>query len=254
MGVASPQYLNPSFLTQRYQSQLKPHMLETYRNLSVVLTCQEYALEASLTLKPNVLTVEETASYDSLRLPTLHNLLVFLVGSDAEENTQTLGYVDKSTNLNPIQAICRVVVPIVALQDQFLPYRRSTFTGSLADRLYITLTQEVDLTACWVTYAEIMVWAMMFGVYTARGNSMEMEVWFLKELVNGVRGRKGHVGQLGGSWKWGWDTVKPVLRRFFWCERVFGEEFQVSQFHRRQILVYTFGESDSQGPGTVQRG
>ena len=202
-------------------------MIETYRNLSVVLTCQEYALEAALASKPNILTVEETASYDSLRLPTLHNLLVFLVGNGAEENTQAIGYNDKSTKVTPIQAICRVVVPIVALQDQFLPYRRSTFTGSLADRLYITLTTEVDLAACWVTYAEVMLWAMMFGVYTARGNSTEMEVWFLKQLVSGIRGRKGHVGQLGGSWKWGWDMVKPVLRRFYWCERVFGDEFQV---------------------------
>lgn len=227
MSVASSQYLSPFFLTQRYQSQLKPHMIETYRNLSVVLTCQEYALEAALASKPNILTVEETASYDSLRLPTLHNLLVFLVGNGAEENTQAIGYNDKSTKVTPIQAICRVVVPIVALQDQFLPYRRSTFTGSLADRLYITLTTEVDLAACWVTYAEVMLWAMMFGVYTARGNSTEMEVWFLKQLVSGIRGRKGHVGQLGGSWKWGWDMVKPVLRRFYWCERVFGDEFQV---------------------------
>ena len=210
-------------------------MLENYRNLSVVLTCQEYALEASLASKPNVLTVEETASYDSLRLPTLYNLLVFLVGDGAEENSRIFGNKGMSTDLTPIQAICRVVVPIVALQDQFLPYRRSTFTGSLADRLYMTLTTEVDLAACWVTYTEIMVWAMMFGVYTARGNSTEMEVWFLKELVNGMRGRKGQVGQLGANWKWGWDTVKPVLRRFYWCERVFGDEFQVSQSHKMHI-------------------
>ena len=90
------------------------------------------------------------------------------------------------------------------------------------------MVSEINLEACWATYAEVMVWALMFGIYIARGHSNEKEGWFSKELVRGVRGRKGRKGQLGEGWKWGWDTVKPLLKRFYWCERLFEHEFRVS--------------------------
>ena len=222
-------------------------MLRTYQNLSVVLTCQEKALEATLASKPITLTPEEVAVYDSLRLPTLHSLLVFLVEDGAKEDTFIDDDVEDLSIVTPIQSICRVIIPIVALQDQFLPYRRSTFTRTLTDYLFETLTSKIDLEACWATCAEVMVWATMFGVYISRGISQEKEVWFSKELVKGVRGRKGQLGQLGGSWNWGWNAVRNLLIRFYWCEGFFGDEFRVSQisglplhlcyFRRRRKLV-----------------
>ena len=228
---ASEQYLSPSFLTQKFRFQLNPHMLRTYYNLSVVLSCQERALEALLESKYSTLSPSTIACYDSLRFPTLYDILIFLDGYDANEISHANDIKQESATLSPIQSICRVTIPIVALQDQFLPYRRSIFTTALTGRLYYTLAEEIDREACWETYAEVMVWALMFGIYIAHGHSPEEELWFTKELVDGVRGRKGQSGQLGGGWQWGWVTVKNLLKRFYWCEIFFGEEFKVSFIH-----------------------
>lgn len=206
-------------------------MLRTYYNLSVVLTCQEFALEASLASNSGTLSPESIACYNSLRFPTMYQILTFLGEYGANEIPHANETDQDSATLSPIQSICRVTIPIVALQDQFLPYRRSIFTTALTGRLYNTLAEEIDREACWATYAEIMVWALMFGIYIAHGHSPEKEVWFVKELVDGVRERKGKSGQLGGGWQWGWATVKALLKRFYWCESFFGEEFMVSFIH-----------------------
>lgn len=237
---ASEQYLSPSFLTQKYRFQLNPHMLRSYNNLSVVLTCQERALESSLDSNPSTLSPSTIACYDSLRFPTLYHILIFLCGYDANEISHANDINQESATLSPIQSICRVTIPIVALQDQFLPYRRSIFTTALTGRLYNTLSEEIDREACWAMYAEVMVWALMFGIYIAHGHSPEKELWFTQELIDGVRGRKGQRGQLGGGWQWGWETVKPLLKRFYWCERFFGEEFKVSFIHP---LILAFSKS-----------
>ena len=201
-------------------------MLKTYRNLSLVLTFQEYALATTIAGKPDRLSPEEVASYDSLRIPTLHSILTFFVADYLDGTIQT-DTTSRRTSVTPIQSLCRVVIPIIALQDQFLPYRRSAFTGTLMNALYDTLRFGIDLRACWATYAEAMIWATMFGIYTSRGldNEREKEIWFLKELVRGVRGRR----QLGRGWDWEWDVVKTILKRFYWCEGFYGDEFKVSR-------------------------
>ncbi|KAG7004490.1 hypothetical protein G7Y79_00025g057760 [Physcia stellaris] len=206
-------------------------MLRTYYNLSVVLTCQERALGTSLDSKSGTLSPSAIACYDSLGFSTMHHILIFLGGYSAWDVSHANDIYQDSATLSPIQSICRVIIPIVALQDQFLPYRRSIFTTALTGRLYNTLSEEIDREACWAMYADVMVWALMFGIYIAHGVSSEKEVWFTKELVDGVRERKGQSGQLGGGWHWGWETVKPLLKRFYWCERFFGEEFKVSFIH-----------------------
>ena len=224
------QYLSPSFLTQRYNSQLHPGMLATYRNLSVVLSLQERAVETTLASKDDALTPEESASYDALRIPTLRDLLAFFVNRGEGENSHATSQVRRTYGLTSIQAICRVVIPIVAMQDQFLPYRRAVYTVTMMDCIHETLTTGIDLETCWSTCAEVMLWATMFAVYMSRGiaTAREKELWFLNQLVKGIRGRKGQKGQLGGDWRWEWRTVREVLRRFYWCENFFGEEFKVS--------------------------
>ena len=227
---ASAQFLSPSFLTQRYQSQLDRHMLQPYYDLSVVLTCQKSAREGSSACHPKMLTFEDIAFYDSLRISVFQSIILFFVGYSPHGNIHTNYNVENSTNLTPVQAICRVVVPIVAVQEQFAPYRQSIVTANLTGCLYNTLNSEIDLEAGWLTHAEVIVWALMFGVHTSRGIANEKEAWFLRALVKGIRKRNGQRGQLGGDWKWEWNAVKAVLERFHWCERLFGEAFKVSQF------------------------
>ena len=226
----SEQYLSPAFLTQRYRSQLHPSLLETYRNLSLVVSLLERALEPTSSSKADVLTREETALYDALRLPTLHELLTSFVDDDEESDAYAAEPMWRNFDPTPIQSICRVVVPFIALQDEYLPYRRTAYTATVMDSLYDTLDSEINLETCWATWAEVMLWATLFGVYISRGVSREKELWFSKQLVKGVRARKGQKGQLGGTWKWEWGAVKDVLKRFYWSEKFFGEEFQVGLF------------------------
>lgn len=224
----SEQYLSPAFLTQRYRSQLHPSLLETYCNLSLVVSLLERALEPTLASKANALTREEEALYDALRLPTLHKLVTLLRDDDEESDAQATEPVWRDFDPTPIQSICRVIIPFIALQDEFLPYRRAAYTATVMNCLYDTLGSEINLETCWATWAEVMLWATLFGVYISRGIDREKELWFSKLLVKGVRTRKGQKGQLGGTWTWEWSAVRDVLRRFYWSEKFFGEEFQVS--------------------------
>lgn len=226
----SEQYLSPAFLTQRYRSQLHPSLLETYRDLSLVVSLLERALEPTLASKDNALTREEAALYDALRLPTLHKLLTSFVDEDEESDAHATEPMWRNFDPTPIQSICRVVVPFIALQDEFLPYRRASYTATVMDCLYDTLSSEINLETCWATWAEVMLWATLFGVYISRGVMREKELWFSKQLVKGVRTRKGQKGQLGGTWTWEWSAVRDVLKRFYWSEKFFGEEFKVGLF------------------------
>ena len=224
----SEQYLSPAFLTQRYRSQLHPSLLETYRNLSLVVSLLERALEPTLASEANALTREEEALYDALRLPTLHKLVTSLVDDDDESDAHATEPMWRDFDPTPIQSICRVIIPFIALQDEFVPYRRAAYTATVMNCLYDTLSSEINLETCWATWAEVMLWATLFGVYLSRGIMKEKELWFSRLLVKGVRARKGQKGQLGGTWKWEWSAVRDVLKRFYWSEKFFGEEFQVS--------------------------
>lgn len=211
----------------------------TYQDLSIVLSIQERALEPSSTSDAGALTSEEMETYDALRITTLQKLLTFLVDYDNREDGRAFGPTRQNPRLTPIQSICRVVVPFIALQYQFLLYRRAVYTVPMLDCLYETLNIDMDLEACWATYPEVMLWATMFGIYISRGiaTEREKELWFLYQLVEGVRSRRGRTGQLGGKWKWEWSAVRDVLTRFYWCERFFGEEFEVS--HHPVICLTT---------------
>ena len=238
----SEQYLSPAFLTQRYRSQLHPSLLETYCNLSLVVSLLERALEPTLASKANALTREEEALYDALRLPTLHKLVTLLRDDDEESDAQATEPVWRDFDPTPIQSICRVIIPFIALQDEFLPYRRAAYTATVMDCLYDTLGSEINLETCWATWAEVMLWATLFGVYISRGIDGEKELWFSKLLVKGVRTRKGQKGQLGGTWTWEWSAVRDVLRRFYWSEKFFGEEFQVSLLPILSDILSSGGE------------
>ena len=227
----SEQYLSPAFLTQRYRSQLHPSLLETYRNLSLVVSLLERALEPTLASKDvDTLTQEEAALYDVLRLPTLHKLVTSLVDEDEESDARATEPMWRNFDPTPIQSICRVIIPFIALQDEFIPFRRAAYTATFMNCLYDTLSSEINLETCWATWAEVMLWATLFGVYLSRGIMREKELWFSKLLVKGVRARKGQKGQLGGTWKWEWSAIRDVLKRFYWSEKFFGEEFKVSLF------------------------
>ena len=207
----------------------------TYQDLSLVLSIQERAVEPSSTPNTVALTSEEMNTYDALRITTLQKLVTFMIDYDNRKD----GHARPNPGLTPIQSICRVVVPFIALQYQFLIYRRAVYTVTMLDCLYETLKFDIDLEACWATYPEVMLWATMFGIYISRGIVAERkrELWFLYQLVEGIRSRKGRTGQLGGKWRWEWNAVKDVLKRFYWCERFFGEEFEVS--HRSVIRLLT---------------
>lgn len=240
----SEQYLNPSFLTQRYHKHLHTSLLSTYQDLSLVFSIQERAIETSSTQSTSALTSEEMNTYGALRITTLQKLITFLVDHDERKDDYAFGPTGQNSALTPIQSICRVVVPFVALQYQFLLYRRAVYTVPMLDCLYETLNFDIDLEACWATYAEVMLWATMFGIYVSRGiaEEREKELWFLYQLVEGIRNRRGRTGQLGGKWKWEWNAVRDVLKRFYWSERFFGEEFEVS--HHSVILscyIYQHG-------------
>ena len=174
------------------------------------------------------MTREEAALYDALRLPTLHKLVTSLVDDDEEGDSHATEPMWSNFDPTPIQSLCRVIIPFIALQDEFVPYRRAAYTATFMNCLYDTLSCEINLETCWATWGEVMLWATLFGVYLSRGIMREKELWFSRLLVKGVRARKGQKGQLGGTWTWEWSAVRDVLRRFYWSEKFFGEEFEVS--------------------------
>lgn len=136
----SERYLSPAFLTQRYGNQLAPDLLETYHSFSLSLSFQERAFEAPLTSESNALTHEEATF--ALRYSTLYKLLIFFAEGNNDDATNSRS---KSPDITPIQTICRVVIPIVALEDQFIGYRRLSFTATFMNAIYKTLNSKIDL-------------------------------------------------------------------------------------------------------------
>ena len=215
-----PRYLKPTFLTQRYRSQLRSELIDTYNSLSRALTLQTHAFEASLA--PDALDQAEEAS--AARYAALDRILVFLADCDSNDQTRDDGGISAMTS---VEAICRVVIPINVLQDEFSPYHRHrpAFTATLMVDLYETLRYKIDLENCWAEYPDVLLWGTMSGVYISRGNARDKELWFSSQLAKGVRGWNAKTGQL--RWEWEWNTIRHLLRNFYWNEELVAEEFKV---------------------------
>lgn len=200
--------------------------METYQNLNVALSLQARAFEATLASECNALSCVETAF--AIRHWALNRILIFFADFNNNNRNRDISPGGRTSNTNSIESICRVVIPISVMRDEFSPHRRQqAYTVTFIDSLYETLVHEIDLETCWETYADATLWATLSGIHIARGVVKEKEMWFSTQLVKGIRGGKCNKMQLGGRWKWEWSAVKALLRNFYWNEDLVGEEFKV---------------------------
>ena len=204
----------------RYATMLSPEILPVYADLRDIIIWQQInILQKDTTVDPL-----ETKLCGNLMLRTEHRLAEFSYISTFETSTS-------------VQIVCRIVIPMFAVQTQLYLWQGTHTMRALVGRLQqilqcddeheecyeqeqeLTSTLKVNMAILWYEYTDLAIWAFLMGAFASADDRLQRS-WFLHHCANGVNRYKDSMGLLLT-----WTTVKSMLQRFFYVENMHGNEF-----------------------------
>ena len=188
--------LASEFGSPKYRPLLNSEIVQSYRELGLVIAFRESCIG-------NETDVEliEIEYFNTLWLRAQHSLITFSSSCCFRQDSD-------------VQSICRIVVPIFAIQNQLDIYRQSAVIESLMNQ-FLEILKSLDLQDCWGRYTDLMVWAFMFGAYTS--TQQAQREWFLFGMTKGGHERVA----------WQWEEVRKSLLGCFYVDRLFEADFRM---------------------------